>query len=142
MPCFWRSRHWACGLAVRSSDPEVDRRLRMLRNHGQRDKYDHVTLGYCSRLDSLQAAVLGVKLNHLDVWTAARAAAAARYDQLVGDRLPRIGSRRREGAVHHIYSVRGPASRRDSIVTRRRSRGIGAPGPSPAALTQLPIVSA
>jgi dTDP-4-amino-4,6-dideoxygalactose transaminase len=112
------------GGAIVTADPEFARRARLLRDHGSQSKYNHTVVGYCFRLDSLQAAVLGVKLRHLDEWNAARTAAAAYYDRLIGDRLERIGSQHREGAVHHIYAVRVPAFRRDRVVDALRERGI------------------
>jgi dTDP-4-amino-4,6-dideoxygalactose transaminase len=100
-------------------------RLRMLRDHGSRSKYVHAEIGWCSRLDSLQSAILGVKLRHLDEWNAARAAAAARYDQLIDDRVQRVGIRLRERSVHHIYAVRVPGGRRDRVREQMLAAGIG-----------------
>lgn len=65
--------------AVTTSDPEIARRLRSLRNYGSRVKYVNDEQGVNSRLDEVQAAVLGVKLRHLDAWNARRRAVAARY---------------------------------------------------------------
>ncbi len=112
--------------AVTTDDPALAEQLRLLRNHGECAKYNHVLLGACSRLDNLQAAVLGVKLRLLDAWNTRRCEAAARYDALIGDRLPRVGRARREGAVHHIYAVRVPAGRRAAVLERLKARGIGA----------------
>ncbi len=105
---------------------DLAHRLRMLRDHGSRAKYAHAEIGWCSRLDSLQAAILGVKLCHLDEWNAARAAAAARYERLINDRVQRVGSRLREQSVHHIYAVRVPGGRRDRVRERMVAAGIGA----------------
>jgi dTDP-4-amino-4,6-dideoxygalactose transaminase len=123
--------------AITTADGELADRIRLLRHHGQRRKYEHLALGYCSRLDNLQAAVLNVKLRHLDEWTHARVAAAQRYDDLIGDRLPRVGSNRRDGAVHHIYAVRVDAQRRDALVAKLNARGIEASVHYPIALTQV-----
>ncbi len=114
------------GGAVVTSRPELAEKLRLLRNHGEQTKYDHVVLGYCERLDNLQAAVLSVKLRHLDAWNTARQAAAARYDTLIADRLPRVGAGHREGAVHHIYAVLIPDGKRDVVLQRLKERGVGA----------------
>ena len=62
---------------------EVAKRVEMLRNYGQQEKYHHLILGYNRRLDSLQAAVLRVKLKYLDRWNAARRQHAARYTALL-----------------------------------------------------------
>jgi dTDP-4-amino-4,6-dideoxygalactose transaminase len=103
------------GGAVTTRDAELAGRLRLLRDHGSRSKYDHAVIGYCSRLDTLQAAVLSAKLPHLDDWNAARSAAATRYDLMLGDRLERVGIGHRQGAVHHIYAVRVPDGRRNRV---------------------------
>ena len=113
------------GMVV-TDDAALAERLRLLRDHGQRAKYEHVLVGYCSRLDNLQAAVLGVKLRHLDKWNAARGRAAAVYDSLIGNRLPRIGSARRDGSVHHVYAVRVAAEQRDRVLAELRAQGIEA----------------
>jgi dTDP-4-amino-4,6-dideoxygalactose transaminase len=113
------------GGLVTTTDDELAQRLRLLRDHGSKAKYQHTLVGYCSRLDTMQAAVLGVKLAHLDDWNAARARAAANYDALIGDRLARIGINRREGAVHHIYALRIPDGRRDRVKDQMMAAGIG-----------------
>ncbi len=124
------------GMVV-TDDAALAERLRLLRDHGQRAKYEHALVGYCSRLDNLQAAVLGVKLRHLDAWNAARARAAAAYDALIGDRLPRVGAGRRDGSVHHLYAVRVPAGRRDAVLADLRAEGIDAGIHYPAPVHRL-----
>jgi len=76
------------GGAVVTSDADLARRIRQLRNYGSEIKYDHQLAGFNSRLDELQAAVLRVKLRHLDDWNARRRSAAAYY---LSRLLPRIG---------------------------------------------------
>ena len=71
------------GGALVTGDAEVAERVRMMRNYGQRAKYDHVTLAWNRRLDSMQAAVLRVKLRYLDGWNARRRELAAKYDELL-----------------------------------------------------------
>ncbi len=98
------------GGAVTSNDPEVMERLRMLRNYGSRRKYEHEIEGINSRLDPLQAAMLRVKLRHLDRWNAERRNIASVY----GDHLVRIaGSELRlpsvpswADPVWHLYVIR------------------------------------
>jgi dTDP-4-amino-4,6-dideoxygalactose transaminase len=76
------------GGAVTTDDPGVAERLRKLRNYGSSKKYVHEVAGLNSRLDELQAAILRVKLRHLDEWNARRAGIATRYTQeLHGDEL-------------------------------------------------------
>lgn len=69
------------GGAVTTSDPELDKRIRLLRNYGSEVKYVHDCQGFNSRLDPLQAAILRVKLRHLDTWNARRAAIASEYNK-------------------------------------------------------------
>jgi len=71
------------GGAVVTNDPEVARRLRMLRDHGSEQKYRHELVGYNFRLEGIQGAVLNVKLKHLDDWNALRRQHAARYRELL-----------------------------------------------------------
>jgi dTDP-4-amino-4,6-dideoxygalactose transaminase len=71
------------GGAVVTNDPEVARRLRMLRDHGSEQKYRHELVGYNFRLEGMQGAVLGVKLKYLDEWNAMRRRHAARYRELL-----------------------------------------------------------
>ncbi len=107
----------ACGEAgaVTTDDAEVARTVRMLREHGQIQKYYHDLEGYNGRLDAIQAGFLRVKLRHLDSWNGQRRAAAQRYTDALRD-IPGIivpfepaGS----ASVYHLYVVRSPA--RDAL---------------------------
>jgi len=112
--------------AVLTHEADLASRLRELRNHGGERKYDHHVVGFNSRMDTFQAAVLSAKLQRLDRWTAERRAAADRYvDRLssassVG--LPQI----LPGNEHawHLFVVRVP--NRDEVLRRLNARGIGA----------------
>ena len=73
------------GGAITTDDPEVARRVRLLRDHGSEHKYRHEIIGYNFRLEGIQGAVLGVKLKRLDAWNDLRRAHAARYAELLGD---------------------------------------------------------
>jgi dTDP-4-amino-4,6-dideoxygalactose transaminase len=75
----------ACGEAgaVTTNDPEVAKRIRMIRDHGQSRKYYHQIEGYNGRLDAIQAGILQVKLRHLAKWNEQRQQSAARYDKLL-----------------------------------------------------------
>jgi dTDP-4-amino-4,6-dideoxygalactose transaminase len=105
-------------------DEELAERVRMLRFHGSKDKVVFERVGYNSRLDDLQAAIIRVFYPHLDDWNASRAAAAARYAaEGLGDDavLPAVAP----GATHiyHLYMVRHP--NRDALKEALSSRGIG-----------------
>lgn len=95
------------GGAVTTDDPALADRVRMLRNYGQRQKYRAEVVAANRRLDTSQAAMLRVKLPHLDAWNAARRAHAARYDEALAG-LPLVRPVRRTGTEHvwHLYVVR------------------------------------
>jgi dTDP-4-amino-4,6-dideoxygalactose transaminase len=106
-------------------DAELAQRVRTLRNYGSQQKYYNERIGYNSRLDELQAAVLRVKLPHLPTWTAERQRLAARYDELLAG-LPELTlPRTAAGATHvyHLYVVRTP--RRDALQQHLTQAGIG-----------------
>ena len=82
---FFPSKNLGCagdGGVVTTNDPDLAEKLRLMRVHGARKKYEYEILGMNSRLDALQAAVLSVKMRHLSAWTAARRLNAARYREL------------------------------------------------------------
>jgi dTDP-4-amino-4,6-dideoxygalactose transaminase len=102
----------------------VAERVRRLRHHGDGGRYRHVELGYCSRLDELQAALLRVKLRRLDAWTEARRKIAARYPTLLAG-LPLALPVERPDArhVYHLYTVRHP--QRDALARALADLGVG-----------------
>ena len=114
-----------------TSDPKLAERLRHLRNHGSAKRYYHEELGWNSRLDAIQAAVLRVKLKHIDDWNSQRAEHAAAYDRLLkeaglagADNSPIHLPYRAPEARHifHQYVVR--AQRRDALRATLTERGI------------------
>jgi dTDP-4-amino-4,6-dideoxygalactose transaminase len=111
---------------VTSSDEGFVARVRQVANHGAgTHRYDNVVLGTNSRLDTLQAAILRVKLRHLERWNAERAERAAAYSKAL-DGVPGVVTpREREGArsAWHLYTVRVPE--RDALADHLKSRGIG-----------------
>ncbi len=112
------------GGAVTTSDAVLAERIRAMRNYGSIRKYYHDTLGENSRLDTLQAAVLGVKLKSLDEGNATRRAAAARYtEQLaaVGD-LMTPAVRKDSEHVFHLYVIQ--TSRRDDLQRYLLEQGV------------------
>lgn len=115
------------GGMVITNDDELAERVRMLRVHGSKLKYYHHMVGYNSRLDALQAAILRVKLPHLDEWTAARQRIATRYDELLQD-VHGIETPYRaldRSHIFHQYTVRVKDGRRDSLQQYLKSQGIG-----------------
>lgn len=96
----------ACGEggAVVTSDEQIAERVRVLRNHGSKEKYRHETLGYNYRLEGIQGAILQIKTRYLHRWTQARARVARRYDELLAEYerpllLPGTTS------AYHIYAI-------------------------------------
>jgi dTDP-4-amino-4,6-dideoxygalactose transaminase len=108
-----------------ANDPVLAERMRVLRVHGGKPKYFHALIGGNFRIDELQAAVLRVKLKHLDGWTVARQRNAAFYDEALQGLRARVAAPQR-GAGRHIYNqyvVR--VERRDALREHLTGRGIG-----------------
>ncbi len=115
---------WGDGGMATTSDPELAVRLRQLRNYGERVKYDHVVKGFNSRLDAVQAAILAVKLRHLDGWNDARRRHADQYRALlrgVGD-LALQNQAPDSTHVYHLFVVE--SERRDALREHLRARGV------------------
>jgi dTDP-4-amino-4,6-dideoxygalactose transaminase len=114
----------ACGDAgaVVTSDSQLDGQLRLLRNYGQSSKYHHESMGYNSRLDDLQAAILRKKLLHLDTWNASRRQAAAFY--LSGLEKRFSPPRTKPGFVpnYHLFVIQ--SDDRDSLQQHLRRHSI------------------
>jgi dTDP-4-amino-4,6-dideoxygalactose transaminase len=116
----------ACGEAgaVTTDDEKVARTIRMLREHGQAQKYYHDLEGYNGRLDAIQAAFLRVKLRHLGTWNAARREAACRYAGLLGEvpgvTLPYEPDNSR--AIYHLYVIR--TKDRDVMADQLKVQGV------------------
>ena len=112
------------GGAVTTNDEHIADRLRVLRNYGSRVKYVNEVQGYNSRLDPLQAAILGVKLRVLDEWNARRARIASRYSaELDLPELTLPGTISGVESVWHLYVVRHP--RREKLQEALHKTGIG-----------------
>ncbi len=110
------------GGAVITDDADLAEKVRRLRNYGQVSRYQFETRGVNSRLDELQAAVLRVKLPHLDHQNSIRRELAQRYDTLLADAV--ITPKVRAGAepVYHLYVVR--AAERDTLMRRLSDQGV------------------
>jgi len=118
------------GGMVTTNHPQLARRITRLRVHGMEPKYHHHEVGFNSRLDAFQAAVLRVKLRHLDAWTSLRRDVANRYrnlfashglEEMVGLPIERQGN-------FHVYNqfvIRVPATLRDSLRDYLTARKIG-----------------
>ena len=113
------------GGAVVTNDLRIARRLEMLRNYGQKEKYQHLFRGYNRRLDTLQAAVLRVKLKYLEKWNAARRRNAVLYHQFLDDCNVALPSEMGDAeSVWHLYVIR--AEQRDALKEHLVSRRINA----------------
>jgi dTDP-4-amino-4,6-dideoxygalactose transaminase len=111
------------GMLLTSRD-DVAERVRRLRHHGDSGRYHHVELGYCSRLDDMQAALLRVKLRWLAGWTEARRRLAARYrERLAGLPLDLPTEHARARHVYHQFTVRHP--QRDALAKALADLGVG-----------------
>jgi dTDP-4-amino-4,6-dideoxygalactose transaminase len=111
------------GGAVVTNDPELADRIRILRDYGQRRKYEHVVKGFNRRLDTLQAALLRVKLRRLDQWSAQRRLHAAQYASLLeGADVALPCAPAHVEPVWHLYVVR--ARDRDTLRAALAERGV------------------
>jgi dTDP-4-amino-4,6-dideoxygalactose transaminase len=112
--------------AVLTDSDDLAARMRIIGDHGSRQKYEHEVIGLNSRLDTLQAVVLSAKLRRLAEWNEARRAAARRYDVLLSDTEEVVRPRVQEGNEHawHLYVVRVPD--RDRVIKELHAAGIGA----------------
>jgi dTDP-4-amino-4,6-dideoxygalactose transaminase len=110
------------GGAITTNDESLVERLELLRNWGSRKKYHHEEMGLNSRLDTLQAAVLRIKLRHLDGWNARRRELAAAYDAALAGTDGIELTRTRPSSVHHLYVVRTEG--RDEKLGRLQEAGV------------------
>jgi dTDP-4-amino-4,6-dideoxygalactose transaminase len=124
--------------AVVTSNPEVDRKIRCLRDHGQYKKYHHSMVGWNARMDGFQGAILDVKLRHLTAWNDARRKHAQSYRKLLADvkglRLPVEPPRGKH--IYHVFALRVP--HRDAFLQSLADKGVacGIHYPVPIHLTE------
>ncbi len=128
---FFPSKNLGCygdGGAIITRDPDLHVQIRTIVNHGSRVKYYYEEVGVNSRLDTLQAAILRVKLRYLDDFNAARQEAAAAYDRLLGSvsrlRIPARASWSTH--IFHQYTLIIEGAERDNLCDYLRSRDIPA----------------
>lgn len=119
------------GMVISTNDSLVDE-VRRIRDHGRTSKYEHEIVGYCSRLDGLQASILITKLHHLSTWTEGRVAAAEAYRDLLGDRLVPWS----DGAVHHLLVSR--VADRSMVQDHMKSNGVATGIHYPIPLSKQP----
>lgn len=126
---FFPTKPLACygdGGALMTSDDALAERLRLIANHGQQEKYHHKVIGCNSRLDTIQAAVLDVKLQHLASFTQSRTAVAKRYNTefqfLPGLTIPQKAPYSTH--VYHQYTIRVKDGRRDELQAYLQEQGI------------------
>jgi dTDP-4-amino-4,6-dideoxygalactose transaminase len=112
------------GLVV-TNDRQIYERIRLLRQYGEVEKNKHVLIGYNSRLDELQAAVLRVKLKYLDKWISDRRKVAAKYRRALDDLEKIVLPMEREYAKHvyHLFVIR--SQKRDDLQKWLSKRGVG-----------------
>jgi dTDP-4-amino-4,6-dideoxygalactose transaminase len=136
--------------AILTNDDELALKMRMFANHGALQKHHHVMEGINSRLDSMQAAILSVKLPHIHDWTRARQQVAAWYDAALSD-VPGVERPRVRDAAQHVYHLYViKVDRREELMAALSAKGIETavhyPVPLPAmeaykylAATQRPV---
>lgn len=110
--------------AVVTNNDDLDKKVRMLRDHGQAKKYYHGLIGWNARMDGFQGAILSAKLKHLPAWNEARRRNAQQYNELLGDAngisIPRETGYAKH--VYHIYAIR--VKNRDAVMTALAEKDI------------------
>ncbi|MGA8574546.1 MAG: DegT/DnrJ/EryC1/StrS family aminotransferase [Candidatus Cybelea sp.] len=127
------------GGMIVTNDADIAQKARALRSHGSIRKYFNERIGHNSRLDTIQAAILRVKLSHVDAWNDARRRVAHRYGELLagidGISTPEIV----EGHVFHQYTIRIKNGRRDAVRASLGAAGIATMVYYPLPIDRLPI---
>lgn len=148
---FFPTKNLGCmgdGGAVWTNDDAIACKLRMLASHGSEKKYHNTAIGINSRLDSIQAAILRVKLNYLDEFNARRRKIATMYNSLLSDlkdyiTLPQYDSPHNTH-VYHQYTIalKGNSKQRDLVQKQLKEMGIATMVYFPVALHRLPVFAA
>lgn len=126
---FFPSKPLGCfgdGGAIFTSDPKRAKTIRAIANHGMQIRYHHDVVGVNSRLDAIQAAILNVKLKHLDSFNAQRAAVAKQYDKAFSN-IPEITIPRRNSYCSHVfhqYTMLINAKKREKLISFLKEKGI------------------
>jgi len=129
------------GGMVTTDDAELAERVRWLRTHGSKRKYQNEMIGYNTRLDEVQAAMLRVKLPHVDVWNKDRQRVAQHYDHHLRDVKGVITPRTLPDVEHvfHQYTVRIASGDRDLVARKLREHNIGTMVYYPVPVHRLPV---
>jgi dTDP-4-amino-4,6-dideoxygalactose transaminase len=127
------------GGLIATDDTDVAETARMLRKHGGKDKYHNEVLGYNSRLDAIQAAILNVKLPHIDTCNRRRRENARLYHELLADVDGVTTPELTDDHVFHQYTVRVKDGRRDSLKSALSDRDIGNKVYYPVPCHRLPV---
>jgi dTDP-4-amino-4,6-dideoxygalactose transaminase len=127
------------GGLIATNDDAIAEIARMLRVHGAKKKYHNEIIGYNSRLDTLQAAILRVKLPHIDEWNSGRRRVASLYTQLLADIPEVVVPEVVSGHVFHQYTIRIIRGDRDKVASDLASKGISTMIYYPIPQDRLPI---
>jgi dTDP-4-amino-4,6-dideoxygalactose transaminase len=127
------------GGLIATNDDDVANMARMLRAHGARKKYHNEVLGYNSRLDTIQAAILRVKLPYIDKWNEGRRRVARNYWDLLANVAGVTAPRVLDGHVFHQYTIRIAEGKRDGLAAALNEQGIGTMIYYPIPQDRLPV---
>lgn len=124
--------------AIVTNDGDLAAKCRLIANHGQPEKYRHTLIGRNSRMDGIQAAVLSLKLKHLDEWLEARRRNAALYNELLaGTDIPLPHAPEYSRHTYHLYVIR--VKERDAVAARLNEAGVDTGLHYPVALPYLDV---
>jgi dTDP-4-amino-4,6-dideoxygalactose transaminase len=126
---FFPSKNLGCfgdGGAIFTNDEDLAKKLQMIANHGQAKKYHHESIGVNSRLDTIQAAILNVKLKHLDRYSASRNEVADRYDESFKNHPSIKTPKRAKNSTHvfHQYTIQVEGAERDELKNYLAEKGV------------------
>jgi dTDP-4-amino-4,6-dideoxygalactose transaminase len=127
------------GGLIATNDDAIADLARMLRVHGAKKKYHNEIIGYNSRLDTLQAAILRVKLPHIDEWNSGRRRVASLYTELLADIPEVVAPEVVSGHVFHQYTIRIIKGDRDKVASDLSAKGISTMIYYPIPQDRLPI---
>lgn len=127
------------GGLLTTNDEHVAIKSKMLRQHGEKSRYNNELLGYNSRLDAIQAAILRVKLKYIDKWNMQRRAAAETYNNLLNDYEQIIAPEIVCGHIFHQYTIRVPGLNRDELKEKMYQKGVISMVYYPIPANKLPV---